>query len=160
MSNFYNYSDWYALFARLIKASLGLTMIEINGNGKEPPKPFVAFDVVSPYIPVNYPESTAFEAVVSFTVFADTKLKSLEVASQLRYLLNSTAAAVELHNHNLVASYLEPTQIRSTQGTNDFYYMTGFDVHLSVEDTTYEDDSKGEITTFDVNANPNEEERY
>lgn len=149
--NNYNYAAWYKLFAALIKDELQATMIELNGNGKTPPKPFVAFDVISPYIPINYPETNAFEAAVSFTIYGKTKLEALTLASQLRYCMLAQATADKLAAAGLILVEVQPTQIRSTIETNEIATMVGFDVTLRITDTRHEDETAGQIdkVTFD-----------
>lgn len=84
----YDYTKLYTLFARMIKAKMGLTMIELNGNGKQPSAPFVAFDIVSPRIPITWLEDEdAFECVVSFTVYAKSKVQAMTLCDQLRDML-------------------------------------------------------------------------
>ena len=66
----YDYTVLYRVFSRLLKSKLGLTLIDLNGNGKPPTPPFAALDIISPKIPNNFLEDdSVFEAVESFFIF-------------------------------------------------------------------------------------------
>ncbi len=103
MATSYDYSILYKTFSRLIKSRLNLVMIELYGNGKPPEPPFVAFDIVAPKIPTNYLEDDrTFEAVVSFTIYAKTKLQALNYCNQLRAVLGDLASRDIYEDNDIV----------------------------------------------------------
>ena len=131
----YDYRRLNQLFSRLIKEQLGLTLIELNSNGKPPVAPYVAFDIISPYIPLNFLEDDkAFEAVVSFTVYARSKLEALGLADQCRQLLGSQMAIDACVAADTVIVERMPTQIRYVPETTMIAYMVGFDVRLRLSE--------------------------
>jgi hypothetical protein len=141
----YNYTKLYTLFARMIKAKMGLTMIELNGNGKQPAAPFVAFDIVSPRIPITWLEDEdAFECVVSFTVYAKSKVQAMTLCDQLRDMLGKTSARDQYDAAGVVLVERTASQVRYVEETETYAYMVGFDARLRIADVKTDD--VGEIT--------------
>lgn len=127
----YDYKVLYKLFSRLFSENLGLTMIELNSNGRPPAAPYIAFDIISPYIPLNSLEDDkAFEAVVSFTVYARSKVQALNVADQCRQLLGTQVADDACVAVNVVIVERMPNQVRNSLETTAVAYMVGFDTQL------------------------------
>ena len=87
----FDYRVLNRVFARLLSDKLGLVLVEANGHGQQPEAPFVSFDIISPYIPIDeYFDETdqeAFEAVVSFTSFGLDKSQALQVTQAIRKIL-------------------------------------------------------------------------
>lgn len=141
----YDYSILYKTFSRLIKNRLNLTMIELNGNGKPPEAPFVAFDLIAPKIPLNFLEdSDAFECVVSFTVYAKRKLEALQLSNTLRSMMGDTETKDILDKNTIVMVERMPIQARYVEETNTYAYMFGFDMRLRLWET-YADKHEGLI---------------
>lgn len=145
MATSYDYSILYRTFSRLIKNRLNLTMIELNGNGKPPEAPFVAFDIISPKIPLGFLEDDrAFECVVSFTVYAKRKLDALTISNNLRSVMGDTQSRDIFNSNNIVLVERMATQARYVEESNVYAYMYGFDMRLRLWET-YMDDAKGII---------------
>lgn len=144
----YDYTNFYKLFAPMIKQRTDLQMIELNTNGKMPAPPFVTFDIVSPYIPSGFLEDNRyFEAVVSFTVYAKQKLDALNRAEELRNILGDQTARDAAEKLDIIIVERMPLQVRSVQETTNFAYMNGFDVRLR---TSYSEEVKGEISGVQI----------
>ncbi|MCQ4116617.1 hypothetical protein NOU10_04335 [Ligilactobacillus sp. MP3] len=149
METNFDYVVLYKTFSRIFKDKLGLIMIELNGNGKQPESPFIAFDIISPRIPNNYLEDdTVFESVVSFTAYAKSKLQALNLSNQMRLLLRSTASTKRFFENNITLVEIMATQPRYVEETNNYAYMYGFDVRLRLKET-YIDEDKGTIESID-----------
>lgn len=131
----YDYQQLYVVFSKIV-ADQGMTMIELNSSGRQPKPPFVAFDIISPYIPTTWREddsSNAFECVVSFTVYALKKVDALSRSSTLRSSLSSVSVLDAMVSANVVIVDCQPTQIRYVQETNNVAAMVGFDVRLRLK---------------------------
>ena len=145
MATSYDYSTLYKTFSRLIKSRLNLIMIELNGNGKPPEAPFVAFDIISPKIPLGFLEDDrAFECVVSFTVYAKRKLEAMQLCNTLRSMLGDTDSRDTFDENDIVIVERMPIQARYVEETNTYAYMFGFDVKLRLWET-YVDGHEGII---------------
>ena len=145
MATSYDYSILYKTFSRLIKSRLNLVMIELYGNGKPPEPPFVAFDIVAPKIPTNYLEDDrTFEAVVSFTIYAKTKLQALNYCNQLRAVLGDLASRDIYEDNDIVMIERMQVQPRYVEESNNYAFMFGFDMRLRLWET-YIDECKGTI---------------
>lgn len=156
MATSYDYSILYKTFSRLIKSRLNLTMIELNGNGKPPEAPFVAFDIISPKIPLNYLEDDkAFECVVSFTVYAKRKLDALTISNNLRSVLGDTESRDIFNKNNIVLVERMATQARYVEETNTYAYMFGFDMRLRLWET-YLDENEGIINNIEYKEETDE----
>lgn len=142
MATSYDYTVLYKVFSRLIKSKLDLTMIELNGNGKMPPAPFVAFDIISPKIPNNYLEDDRqFEAVVSFTIYAKTKLEALNLCNELRAVMGDITSRDIFARNDIVVVERMNVQPRYVEETNNYAFMFGFDVRLRLWETYQNSDS-------------------
>lgn len=136
MATSYDYFILYKTFSRLIKSRLNLVMIELNGNGKPPEAPFVAFDIISPKIPLNFLEDDrAFECVVSFTVYAKKKLEALQLSNLLRSIIAERESQDIFDKNNIVLVERMPIQARYVEETNNYAYMYGFDMRLRLWET-------------------------
>lgn len=136
MATSYDYSTLYKTFSRLIKSRLNLIMIELNGNGKPPEAPFVAFDIISPKIPLGFLEDDrAFECVVSFTVYAKKKLEALQLSNLLRSIIADRDSQDIFDKNNIVLVERMPIQARYVEETNNYAYMYGFDMRLRLWET-------------------------
>lgn len=145
MATSYDYSTLYKTFSRLIKSRLNLVMIELNGNGKPPEAPFVAFDIISPKIPLGFLEDDrAFECVVSFTVYAKKKLEALQLSNLLRSIIADRDSQDIFDKNNIVLVERMPIQARYVEETNNYAYMYGFDMRLRLWET-YVDGHEGII---------------
>lgn len=157
MQKTYDYGVLYKAFSHLIADKCQLTMIELNGNGKQPPAPFVAFDIISPYIPNNFLEddsTKAFEAVVSFTVYAQSKIQALNVANQMRQMFGDSLNQIKLAEDNIVIVERMPTQIRSTNEATQTSFLSGFDMRLRLQ-APYESEIE-EINNINIKENYDE----
>ena len=156
METSYDYSILYKTFSQLIKDRLNLIMIELNGNGKPPEAPFVAFDIISPKIPLNFLEdSNAFECVVSFTVYAKRKLDALQLSNTLRSMMGDTETKDILDKNTIVMVERMPIQARYVEETNTYAYMFGFDMKLRLFET-YVDKHDGLIEHVEYKEEANE----
>lgn len=138
----FDYEVLYKTFSKLIYDYIGLTMIELNGGGIQPKPPFCVFDIISPYIPLNYLEddsSGAFECVVSFTVYDLSKVSALSKAGELRKMLDSINTLDRFKELNIVLVEKMPTQIRYVQESNQIAKMVGFDCRLRLHDVAVDD---------------------
>lgn len=132
----YDYKTLYEMFSNLIESHMGLTMIELNSNGRPPAAPYVAFDIISPYIPLNALEDDkTFEAVVSFTVYSQSKVQALNLADRCRQLLGTQTTDDVCQIANAVIVERMPTQIRNSLETTAVAYMVGFDTRLRLRET-------------------------
>ena len=139
MATSYDYSVLYKTFSRLIKSRLNLTMIELNGNGKPPEPPFVAFDIISPKIPLGFLEDDrAFESVVSFTIYSKKKLEAMQLCNDLRSIMGDTDSRDVFKENSIVMVERMPVQARSVQESTNYAYMFGFDMRLRLWET-YQD---------------------
>lgn len=140
----FDYSTLNKQFAKIASERLGLTLVELNGGGKQPEGSFVAFDIISPYIPIDeyfdIEDEQAFEAVVSFTVFDVKKTTALRLAHQLRRTLTQFDVELELRDNNTIIVEIMPTNIRSIIEDVVDKHMVGFDVRLRLLDV-YQDDT-------------------
>lgn len=135
----YDYSILYKTFSRLIKSRLNLTMIELNGNGKPPEPPFVAFDIISPKIPLGFLEDDkAFETIVSFTIYSKKKLEAMQLCNDLRSTMGDIASSDVFSENGIVMVERMPIQTRFVQESTNFAYMYGFDMRLRLWEA-YED---------------------
>lgn len=152
--NSYDYRKLSKLFAGITKDMLGLTLIASNVQGNQPEAPFVVFDIVSPYIPIDefldITEEEAFEAVVSFTVFDDNKLDALRVAQALRKTLTQFDVDLQLRASDVILVELMPTNVRSVPDNVQEAHMVGFDVRLRLTET-YTDSTVEVIEDVEVN---------
>ena len=131
MATSYDYSILYKTFSRLIKSRLNLIMIELNGNGKPPEPPFVAFDIISPKIPLGFLEDNrAFEAIVSFTIYSKKKLEAMQLCNDLRSIIGDTDSRDIFSENEIVMVERMPIQPRYVQESTDYAYMFGFDMRL------------------------------
>ena len=138
----YDYSTLYRVFSELIKQGTGLIMIELNGGGEQPEPPFCVFDIISPFIPLNYLEddaSNAFESVVSFTIYDVSKVAALNRANELRKLLDRINSLDAFQANKIVLVEKMPTQIRYVQEPNQIIKMVGFDVRLRLTESIIDD---------------------
>lgn len=136
MATSYDYSILYKTFSRLIKSRLNLVMIELDGNGKPPEAPFVAFDIISPKIPLCFLEDDrAFECVVSFTVYAKKKLEALQLSNLLRSVIADRDSRDIFEKNDIVLVERMPIQARYVEETNNYAYMYGFDMKLRLWET-------------------------
>ena len=129
----FDYTTLYTTFSKVLSQKFNLTMIESNGNGEQPPSPFVVFDIISPYIPINWEEddnSNAFEAVVSFTVFEKSKIASLNLATKIRSSLTDSKLLSEFNSNDILIVEKMPINIRYVPEPIITTYMTGFDIRL------------------------------
>lgn len=136
-SSGYDYDNLYKVFAGMLQSKLNLTMIDLNDKGVQPSAPFVAFDIISPNIPLNWLEddgANAFEAVVSFTVYGRTKVNALNLAEQWRNQLKAFRTQLELKDAEVVLVEIMATQIRSVAETTQSAFMVGFDVRLRLQE--------------------------
>lgn len=151
--NSYDYRKLSKLFAGITKDMLGLTLIASNVQGNQPEAPFVVFDIVSPYIPIDefldITEEEAFEAVVSFTVFDDNKFDALRVAQALRKTLTQFDVDLQLRASDVILVELMPTNVRSVPDNVQEAHMVGFDVRLRLTET-YTDSSVEVIEDVEV----------
>lgn len=153
METTFDYTVLYKVFSKLIKDQLNLTLIELNGNGKTPESPFVAFDIISPRIPNNYLEDDrVFESVVSFTVYAKSKLQAMNICNQLRLLLKNSTANKLYRDNNMSLVETMAVQTRYVEETNNYAYMYGFDTRLRLVET-YVDSNVGLIEKIDFKEN-------
>lgn len=155
MATSYDYSILYKTFSRLIKSRLNLTMIELNGNGKPPEPPFVAFDIISPKIPLGFLEDNrAFEAMVSFTIYSKKKLEAMQLCNDLRSIMGDTASSDVFSEKEIVMIERMPIQPRYVQESTDYAYMFGFDMRLRLWES-YQD-HVGTIENIDYKEENNE----
>lgn len=144
----FDYSMLNKQFAKIVSERLGLTLVELNGGGKQPEGTFVAFDIISPYIPIDeyfdLDDEQAFEAVVSFTVFDIKKTNALKMAQQLRRVLTQFDVALELNDNSVIVVEIMPTNIRSIVEDVVDKHMVGFDVRLRLLDN-YKDETIDQI---------------
>lgn len=155
MATSYDYSILYKTFSRLIKSRLNLTMIELNGNGKPPEPPFVAFDVISPKIPLGFLEDDrAFEAIVSFTIYSKKKLEAMQLCNNLRSIIGDINSRDVFSKNEIVLVERMPIQARYVQESTNYAYMFGFDMRLRLWES-YQDDA-GIIEKIDYKEENNE----
>lgn len=149
----YDYTTFYRLFAPLIKKRANMQMIELNTNGRMPDSPFVAFDIVSPYIPSGFLEDNGyFEAVVSFTVYSKQKLDALNRANNLRHIMGDQKTQDAVNSLDIIIVERMPTQARAVQETTQFAYMYGFDLRVRAP---YMDDDPDQIIDVGIEAEEN-----
>lgn len=137
----YDYTKLYENFAKVVELQ-GMTMVELNGDGKAPNPPYVAFDVISPYIPLNFEEddaSDAFEAVVSFTIYHTSKVKAMNAAAELRVTFEAASVQDQLRAADIVPVERMPLQIRYLPEANLTAKMVGFDMRLRLRGETTND---------------------
>ncbi|MHA3065649.1 phage neck terminator protein [Lacticaseibacillus saniviri] len=131
----YDYEKLYVVFSK-IAANMGLTLIEMNGGGKQPKPPFVAFDIINPHIRLNFLEddgNRAFECVVSFTVYAVDKLHALNLTNQLREKLNEVDSwDFYDKNHIVLVERMDPN-VRYLPEAGNYATMVGFDARLRLQ---------------------------
>ncbi|QGG59551.1 phage neck terminator protein [Loigolactobacillus bifermentans] len=147
----YDWSMLYKTFSDLVTQYMGLTQIELNSNGSPPPAPYIAFDVISPNIPINEyenDESNAFEAAVSFTVYAKSKVEALNLAQKWRDMLNTQHVLIALQAADVVVVERMATNIRYIQETASVAAMVGFDVMLRLH-SPFADEDMDTITKVD-----------
>lgn len=145
----YDYTVLYRVFSRLLKSKLGLTLIDLNGNGKPPTPPFVALDIISPKIPNNFLEDdSVFEAVVSFTIYAKSKLEALNLCNQVRSLFKLTSSRDTFKKNEITLVEMMATQGRYVEETNNYAYMYGFDARLRLIEPRIDD--VGTIETINL----------
>ncbi len=144
----YDYDVLYSTFSSIITSTQNLTMIELGGAGKIPPAPFVVFDIISPHINIyehyDVTERVPFEAVVSFTHYALSKVSALSLAENLRMQLTADAVQKTMRDNEIVVVEIMPTQIRSIQDPTADKFMAGFDVRLRLREP-YVDETLGVI---------------
>ena len=127
-TNSFDYSILYDVFSQIIEEDLGMIMIELYGNGKPPKPPYVAFDIVSPHIPLNLNEKGLggmFESVVSFTVYSKDKLEALTKVNALRNILWTQKATDLVDKNEIVIAERMPVQTRYVDETNNYAYTRG-----------------------------------
>lgn len=157
-SSGYDYDNLYKVFAGMLQSKVNLTMIDLNDKGVQPSAPFVAFDIISPNIPLNWLEddgANAFEAVVSFTIYGRTKVSALNVAEQWRNQLKSFRTHIELSEANIVLVEIMQTQIRSVAETTQSAFMVGFDVRLRLQEP-FEDSDVDTIENIEIGKGESE----
>lgn len=148
----YDYEILYTTFASQVETYLDLVMIELNGPGVQPQGPFLAFDIISPYIASNYLEddgTKAFECVVSFTVYDKSKVKAITIADAWRSALKTFRMRMELNAVPIVIVQIMNTQIRSVPETTESATMVGFDVRLRLQET-FDDTDIDEIKDINL----------
>ena len=149
----FDYHKLNVAFGAIVKR-FGLTMLELNTSGDRPPLPFVAFDVISPYIDIGFQgdnDANAFEAVISLTVYSKSKTDALNTASQIRSSLNAESIVDELTKQEIIVVDRMPTAIRYNQGINSITAMVGFDVRLRLKATP--EDAFGSIDQVKLGGN-------
>jgi hypothetical protein len=157
-SSGYDYDNLYKVFADMLQSKVNLTMIDLNDKGVQPSAPFVAFDIISPYLPLNWLEddgANAFEAVVSFTVYGRTKVSALNAAERWRNQLKSFRTHIELSDANIVLVEIMQTQIRSVAETTQSAFMVGFDVRLRLQEP-FEDSDVDTIENIEIGKGESE----
>lgn len=130
----YDYGLLYKL-TNDVCTKCGLEMIELNGQGPEPKPPFVAFDIISPHIPLNYLEDDrhrVFETVLSLTVYDLDQLTAMNAADGLRRYLGTQEVETTFYKQEVVLVERMPLQKRSIQNVNTTAAMVGFDFRLRV----------------------------
>lgn len=148
----YDYSILYKVFSRLLKNELTLTMIDLNGNGRPPEPPFVAFDIINPKIPNNYLEDDrVFETVISFTIYSKNKLEAMNLCNQVRATLRTTSADVIYAKNGISLVETMAIEPRFVTETNNYAYMYGFDARLRLVEVESTPDI--EITDIKIKEN-------
>ena len=142
--NSFDYAKLNKAFSEISSVYLGLTLIESGGVGNRPEAPFIVFDIISPYIPIDtfFDESDeeCFEAIVSFTSYSETKNEALRITQALRKIINQFDVDLKLRKLNIVIAEIMPTNVRSIQEAVLDKFMVGFDVRLRLRET-YSDPS-------------------
>lgn len=137
----YDYSQLNTTFGAICKLN-GFQMVELNNNGRRPPLPFVAYDVISPAIPIGFQgqdDAHAFECVVSFTVYETNRVGALTRCSGLRSSFDAENVKDMLATAGIIVVDIKPTQIRYSQGANVTAALVGFDMQLRLKATPVPD---------------------
>lgn len=142
MTPHYDFNTLYKLCSDACEAN-GLHMMDLGGNGPEPKPPFVAFDVISPFLRSGYLEdsqSGEFETVLSLTVYDLDRLNALQCADALRQYIGSRAMADQLYKAHAILVERMETQIRNIQNINTEAAMVGFDFRLRLKEPVADPD--------------------
>ena len=138
----YDYNKLYVI-AQAACDAVGVSMMELNSSGPELKPPFVAFDIISPHINLNYLEDDTagqFELVCSLTVYDLDKLHAIQTADNLRQYMATQAMTDLLLKQQAVLVERMPTNIRSVPNVNKTAHMVGFDYRLRVTEPLTEPD--------------------
>lgn len=132
----YDYGKLYTFFAKVVSEKTKLILADLNGDGLKPQMPFVSFDVISPYIRLNWQEDDSaqeFEAVISLTAIDDDKQSALNTALSLRSCFDAVGVQDELRSANIILVERMDMQIRSVPDVNHTTKMVGFDLRLRLQ---------------------------